>query len=109
MNNDRRSGAARRRRGFDGCSSALQSRLICDAIRDGAWRCGLALLIALLLSCPAVAQQPITVAAASDLSFALPEIISAFQQHSANRVRLVDGSSGNLFTQIQNGAPYDVF
>lgn len=71
-------------------------------------------LCAMLLCIPALcnpllAQQPITVAAASDLSFALPELASRFQQQTGNRVRWVLGSSGNLFTQIQNGAPYDVF
>jgi molybdate transport system substrate-binding protein len=56
----------------------------------------------------AVAQE-ITVAAASDTSFALKEIASKFEQQNGVKVKLVFGASGNLFAQIQNGAPYDVF
>lgn len=62
-----------------------------------------------VLCAPLLAQETITVAAASDLSFALPELASRFEQQTGNRVRWVLGSSGNLFTQIQNGAPYDVY
>jgi molybdate transport system substrate-binding protein len=56
-----------------------------------------------------LAQEPITVAAASDLSFALPDLARRFEQQTGHPVRTVFGSSGNLFAQIQNGAPYDVF
>jgi molybdate transport system substrate-binding protein len=56
-----------------------------------------------------VAQGPITVAAASDLSFALPQLTRQFEQQTGHPVRTVFGSSGNLFAQIQNGAPYDLF
>ncbi|HUS18690.1 MAG TPA: molybdate ABC transporter substrate-binding protein [Terriglobales bacterium] len=54
--------------------------------------------------------QELTIAAASDLQFALPEIVSAFeQQHPGQKVRVVFGSSGNFLAQIQNDAPFDVF
>jgi molybdate transport system substrate-binding protein len=65
-------------------------------------------LIALLLSLCASAQE-ITVAAAADLSTALPEIVAAYSKQSGQAVKLSFGSSGNLTTQIQNGAPFDVF
>ncbi|MBI3474216.1 MAG: molybdate ABC transporter substrate-binding protein [Acidobacteria bacterium] len=65
-------------------------------------------LIALLLSLCASAQE-ITVAAAADLSTALPEIAAAYAKQSGQVVKLSFGSSGNLTTQIQNGAPFDVF
>jgi molybdate transport system substrate-binding protein len=60
------------------------------------------------LASPAWAQE-ITVAAASDLSFAVPQLAEQFAQQTGHHVRPVFGSSGNLFAQIQNGAPYDVF
>ena len=55
------------------------------------------------------APGEITVAAASDLTFALIEIAHHFEQKTGNRVKLAFGSSGNFFAQIQNGATFDVF
>jgi molybdate transport system substrate-binding protein len=53
--------------------------------------------------------QGLTVAAASDLQSALPAIASQFETATGQPVRLTFGSSGNFFTQIQNGAPFDLF
>src|SRR5216684_3804090 len=53
--------------------------------------------------------ESINVAAASDLSFALQEIIQQFEHDTGNQVRLTLGSSGNFYAQILNGAPFDVF
>ncbi len=50
-----------------------------------------------------------TVAAASDLSAALPEIAAQFRRRTGQNVRLTFGSSGNFTQQILNGAPYEVF
>jgi len=60
---------------------------------------------------PSAAQPApaITVAAAADLQAALPEVASRFQRDTGAIVKLSFGSSGNLFSQIQNGAPFDVF
>jgi len=62
----------------------------------------------LLASCLASAQS-LTVAAASDLQSALPAIVAQFEKETGKRIRLTFGSSGNFFSQIQNGAPFDVF
>ncbi len=51
----------------------------------------------------------ITVAAASDLSFALKEASDRFERETGTRVKVTLGSSGNLFSQIQNGAPFDAY
>jgi molybdate transport system substrate-binding protein len=56
--------------------------------------------------CPA---QEITVAAAADLQFAFQDVGSRFQKDSGHNVKLIFGSSGNFFAQIQNGAPFDIF
>jgi len=49
------------------------------------------------------------VAAAADLNFALPEVAKAFEARTGTKVIISFGSSGNLFAQIQSGAPFDVF
>ena len=51
----------------------------------------------------------LTVAAASDLSFAFKELVQTFEQQTGEHVKLTLGSSGNFFSQIQNGAPFDLY
>lgn len=51
----------------------------------------------------------LTVFAAADLGFAFKEIVPRFEKSVGARVSLVLGSSGNLATQIEHGAPADVF
>jgi molybdate transport system substrate-binding protein len=51
----------------------------------------------------------VTVAAASDLTYAMNEIAANFEKATGCAVRLSMGSSGNFLTQIENGAPFDVF
>lgn len=65
-------------------------------------------LAALLAVAPAAAAEPPSVAAASDLQFALPEIAADFARGGAP-VKLVFGSSGNLRRQIEQGAPFELF
>lgn len=64
----------------------------------------------LFLVATAVNAQQLTIAAASDLRFALDEIRGHFQALNPQaQVDIVYGSSGNMSTQIANGAPYDLF
>jgi molybdate transport system substrate-binding protein len=57
----------------------------------------------------ACAAQEITVAAAADLNYALKEIAQKFEAQTGRKTQITFGSSGNFFTGIQNGAPYDMF
>jgi molybdate transport system substrate-binding protein len=51
-----------------------------------------------------------TIAAASDLRFALGEIIELYRErHPDHHVEVIYGSSGKMTTQIVHGAPYDLF
>ena len=54
-------------------------------------------------------SQPITVAAAANLRPALEEIVPLFEKSKGRRVRLVYGSTGNLYRQIAQGAPFELF
>lgn len=60
--------------------------------------------------CSALASaQTLTVAAAADLNAPLTELAADYQKQTGGEVKLAFGSSGSLFTQIQNGAPFDLF
>lgn len=80
--------------------SRLRRRLVaCAALAAGA-------------PLPLRSQQParLTVAAASDLRFALDEVAAGFRAARPTlQLDIVYGSSGKIATQIRNGAPFDVF
>ena len=67
------------------------------------------LCLALLLAPVAEGAQPPTVAAASDLRFALDEIVAAYRHATGVDVRVTYGSSGDITRQIEQGAPFDLF
>jgi molybdate transport system substrate-binding protein len=69
-------------------------------------------LIALLSSACGHPPTPrkLSIAAAADLQFALAEASRQFnQQHPQTELAVNYGSSGNFYTQIRNGAPFDIF
>jgi len=54
--------------------------------------------------------EKITVAAAADLKFAMEEVAAYFRSsHPDDVVDVIFGSSGKAHTQIQQGAPYDLY
>jgi len=69
------------------------------------------LVVSLLLLSTVVAHaEKITVAAAADLKFAMDEIVTGFKKsHTGAELDVIYGSSGKFHTQIQQGAPYDLF
>ncbi len=52
--------------------------------------------------------EPITVAVASNFASAMPEITARFEAESRQPIRVAIASTGKLYTQIINGAPFDV-
>ena len=72
-------------------------------------RCSMFAAVVLWLAGGIAAAQTLTVAAASDLQAALPALVAQFEKDTGHKVTLTFGSSGNFFTEIQNGAPFDVF
>ena len=73
-----------------------------------ALKCALACLAILLYSARTQGQE-IAVAAAADLKFAMGELAGQFEKQTGTKVNVTYGSSGNFFTQMQNGAPFDLF
>jgi molybdate transport system substrate-binding protein len=61
------------------------------------------------LARPTAAQPVPTVAAASDLKFALEDVAVQFEREAGQRLRLVFGSSGHFYSQILQGAPFHLF
>lgn len=71
----------------------------------------LLLCVMLVLLCrPAIASaDDIAVAAASDLQFAIKELIVEYEKQTGHHVKLSLGSSGNFYAQLQQGAPFDLY
>jgi molybdate transport system substrate-binding protein len=68
------------------------------------WAC----VTVVCLQATAVAT-PVRVAAASDLKFALDEVVAAFSRETGLAVQPVYSSSGQLTRQIEQGAPFELF
>lgn len=59
---------------------------------------------------PAQPGEKLLIAAASDLKFALDSILTIYELlYPDAEVKVTYGSSGKLFEQISNGAPFDIF
>jgi molybdate transport system substrate-binding protein len=71
-------------------------------------RVGVIFLI-LLLAGPAWGADSITVAVASNFARSAVELAERFEAETGIPVRLSNGSTGKLYAQIVNGAPFDVF
>lgn len=53
--------------------------------------------------------EDLAVAAASDLNFAIKELIGEYEKQTGRHVKLSLGSSGNFYAQLQQGAPFDLY
>lgn len=56
-----------------------------------------------------LAQETVTIAAASDLQFALGDVADVFRRETGGSVDITFGSSGNFYRQIRQGAPFDLY
>lgn len=65
--------------------------------------------LAAFFSVDSTAQRAPAVAAASDLQFALMDVVAQFQRDTGKSVRLTFGSSGNFARQIEQGAPFELY
>lgn len=68
------------------------------------------LLVATILGvAPLLAQPPLRIAAAADLEPVLPPLLAQFEQATGIRTVATFQASAVLTTQIENGAPFDLF
>ena len=67
------------------------------------------ILIILTISSSAFAEEKISVAVAANFISAFKEIAADFEAKTKIKVEGTFSSSGNLYSQITNGAPYDLF
>lgn len=69
-----------------------------------------ALLVAVALHGATAAHgETVTVAVASNFSVPLAALAADFERDTGHELRVVTGSTGRLYAQIVNGAPFDVF
>jgi molybdate transport system substrate-binding protein len=77
------------------------------------WACFVAAGVALsgvLLPRPSIAQAaPVQVAVAANFAAPAKRIAQDFERQSGHKVTLAFGSTGSLYAQIRNGAPFAVF
>lgn len=62
-----------------------------------------------LLTIAGATQAQVTAAVAANLQFAFEEVKTAFSKKTGVEVKAVYGASGKLQSQIQSGAPFDLF
>ena len=69
---------------------------------------GRALLAAALTTCGAAHADEINVAVAANFSAPIKVIATEFERESGHKLLISTGSTGKLYTQIHNGAPFQV-
>lgn len=69
----------------------------------------ISLLGILLLQTPLLYAEELTIAVAANFTSTMNAIIRSFEAQTEHTVRLSSGSSGQIYAQIVNGAPFDIF
>ena len=68
------------------------------------------IILALMILCSSIFAGEITVAAAANVTYALNKLVKEFNKTNPDtKVQIILGSSGKLVSQIENGAPFDIF
>jgi molybdate transport system substrate-binding protein len=65
-------------------------------------------IIPLLLLAKAGFAEPLTIAVASNFAIPAHELAARFEKASTHRVRITTASTGKLYAQSENGAPFDI-
>jgi molybdate transport system substrate-binding protein len=67
------------------------------------------LALAMLMISHLAYAEPVRLAAASDLKFAMEALVADYTKKTGHQISLTFGSSGLLATQIRHGAPFQLF
>ena len=62
-----------------------------------------------LIQAPIALAEQIRVAVASNFIFPIKELSKEFENTTGNKVLVISGSTGKLYAQIHQGAPFEVF
>lgn len=90
-------------RSRSGVSSPATQNLVSVSTR------GILFIAGLWLAFHPAGAAEIQVAVASNFSTALQELAARFEEHTSHRITVIPGATGKHFTQITNGAPFDLF
>jgi molybdate transport system substrate-binding protein len=71
-----------------------------------AFRC--ILLLPILFFATSLQAETLTIAVASNFSQPAKELVSRYEAATGNAVRVTTASTGKLYAQIKNGAPFDI-
>tara|TARA_R110000824_G_scaffold315042_1_gene501996 strand:- start:19170 stop:19925 length:756 start_codon:yes stop_codon:yes gene_type:complete len=68
-------------------------------------------IVVLVLCCNSLSAsaESITIAVASNFMAVMDEVVGVFEAQTGHEVQVAYGSSGRIYAQIKNGAPFDVF
>ena len=67
------------------------------------------LALALLLAAAPLHAEEILVAVAANFMTPMQKIAAQFERETGHRATLTSGSTGKLYAQIRNGAPFEIF
>jgi len=68
----------------------------------------ISLCLVLLILSPLARSDEALIAVAANFTSAAEQLETAFELKSGHRITIASGSTGSLYAQIHNGAPYDV-